>query len=232
MTDKPNIVLVHGAFADGSHWRQIIPRLCQAGHRVMAAQNPLTSLADDIANTRKLAEWMGGPTLLVGHSYGGAVITGAGRATNLVGLVYLAAFAPAQGESVNGILASSAPAPGWASVAPAFDDDFLWHRQDTFHEAFCQDLDDTESLVMATTQRPLARRCLDDFTGEPAWETKPSWYQVSGQDRMIPPQTQRWMAQRIRARETIELDTSHAAFATRPTEVVDVITNAAAQLKS
>ena len=172
----------------------------------------------------------GGPTLLVGHSYGGAVITGAGRATNVVGLVYLAAFAPAQGESLNSILASSDPAPGLASISPAFDDDFLWHRQDTFHDAFCQDLDDTESLVMATTQRPLARRCLDDFTGEPAWETKPSWYQVSAQDRMIPPQTQRWMAKRIRAREIIELDTSHAAFATRPTEVLDVIINAAAAI--
>ena len=229
MKDKPNIVLVHGAFADGSHWRQIIPRLYQAGHRVMAAPNPLTSLADDIANTRKLAEWMGGPTLLVGHSYGGAVITGAGQATNVVGLVYIAAFAPTQGESVNSInLASSDPAPGWASISPAFDDDLLWHRQDTFHDSFCQDLDDTESLVMATTQRPLARRCLDDVTGEPAWKTKPSWYQVSTQDRMIPPQTQRWMAERILARETIELDTSHASFATRPTQVLELITNAAA----
>jgi pimeloyl-ACP methyl ester carboxylesterase len=231
MTDKLNIVLVHGAFADGSHWRPIIPGLFAAGHRVMAAQNPLTSLADDIANTRKLAEWMGGPTLLVGHSYGGAVITGAGRATNVVGLVYLAAFAPAQGESVNRInLASSDPAPGWASISPAFEDDFLWHRQDTFHDGFCQDLDDTESLVMATTQRPLARRCLDDVTGEPAWKTKPSWYQVSVQDRMIPPQSQRWMAGRIHARETIELDTSHAAFATRPTQVLELITNAASAI--
>jgi pimeloyl-ACP methyl ester carboxylesterase len=228
MTDKANIVLVHGAFADGSHWRHIIPRLCEAGHRVMAAQNPLTSLADDIATTRKLAEWMRGPTLLVGHSYGGSVITGAGRATNVVGLVYLAAFAPAQGESVNSILASSDPAPGWASISPAFDDDFLWHRHDTFHDAFCHDLDATESLVMATTQRPLARRCFDDVTGEPAWKTKPSWYQVSAQDRMIPPQIQRKMAERIHARETIELDTSHASFATRPTQVLELITNAAA----
>jgi pimeloyl-ACP methyl ester carboxylesterase len=127
----------------------------------------------------------GGPTLLVGHSYGGAVITGAGRATNVVGLVYVAAFAPGQGESVNSILAGSDPAPGWASISPAFDDDLLWHRQDTFHDAFCQDLDDTESLIMATTQRPLARRCFDDVTREPAWNTKPSWYQVSAQDRMI-----------------------------------------------
>jgi pimeloyl-ACP methyl ester carboxylesterase len=171
MTEKLNIVLVHGAFADGSHWRHIIPGLYKAGHRVMAAQNPLTSLADDITNTRKLAEWIGGPTLLVGHSYGGAVITGAGRAPNVVGLVYLAAFAPEQGESLNSILASSDPAPGLASISPAFDDDLLWHRQDTFHDAFCQDLDDTESLVMATTQRPLARRCFDDVTGEPAWKT-------------------------------------------------------------
>lgn len=227
MTNKPNIVLVHGAFGDGSHWRHIIPRLHQMGHRVMAAQNPLTSLTEDITNTRKLAEWMSGPTLLVGHSYGGAVITGAGRATNVVGLVYLAGFAPAQGETLNDILSSSDPGPGLASIGPAFDDDFVWHRQETFHDAFCHDLDDTESLVMATTQRPLARRCFDDVTEVPAWNTKPSWYQVSTQDQMIPPQTQRKMAERIHARETIELDTSHASFATRPTQVIDLIITAA-----
>jgi pimeloyl-ACP methyl ester carboxylesterase len=170
---------------------------------------------------------MGGPTLLVGHSYGGAVITGAGRAPNVVGLVYLAGFAPAQGETLNDILSSTDPAPGLASISPAFDDDFVWHRQETFHDAFCHDLDDTESLIMATTQRPLARRCFDDATEVPAWNTRPSWYQVSAQDRMIPPQTQRKMAGRIRARETIELDTSHASFATRPTQVIDLISTAA-----
>jgi pimeloyl-ACP methyl ester carboxylesterase len=227
MTDKLNIVLVHGGFGDGSHWRHIIPRLYQAGHRVMAAQNPLTSLADDVANTRKLAEWMGGPTLLVGHSYGGAVITGAGHASNVVGLVYIAAFAPEEGESLNSILAGTVLPPGAASISPAFDDGFLWHSQDAFHDSFGRDLDDTESLVMATTQRPLARRCYHDHSGEPAWKTKQSWYQVSTQDRMIRPETQRWMAERIDARETIELDTSHASFATRPTEVVELITNAA-----
>ena len=227
MTDKLNIVLVHGAFGDGSHWRHIIPRLYQAGHRAMAAQNPLTSLADDVANTRKLAEWMEGQTLLVGHSYGGAVITGAGHASNVVGLVYIAAFAPEEGESLSRLWAGPDPAPGLASVSPAFDDDCLWHSQDTFHDSFCHDLDDTESLVMATTQRPTARRCFDDHSGEPAWKTKQSWYQVSAQDRMIRPKTQRWMAKRIHARETIELDTSHASFATRPTEVLELITNAA-----
>jgi pimeloyl-ACP methyl ester carboxylesterase len=227
MMGKLSIVLVHGAFGDGSHWQHIIPGLYQAGHRVMAAQNPLTSLADDVANTRKLAEWMGGPTLLVGHSYGGAVITGAGHAANVVGLVYIAAFAPGEGESLSSILARTVPPPGVAGLSPAFDDDFLWHSQDTFHDSFCQDLDDTESLVMATTQRPTARRCLDDHTGEPVWKTKPSWYQVSAQDRMIPPETERWMANRIHARQTIELDTSHASMATRPAEVLELITNAA-----
>jgi pimeloyl-ACP methyl ester carboxylesterase len=171
---------------------------------------------------------MEGPTLLVGHSYGGAVITGAGHASNVVGLVYIAAFAPEEGESLSRLWAGPDPAPGLASVSPAFDDDFLWHSQDTFHDSFCHDLDDTESLVMATTQRPTARRCFDDLSGEPAWKTKQSWYQVSAQDRMIRPKTQRWMAKRIHARETIELDTSHASFATRPTEVLELITNAAA----
>ena len=227
MTDKLNIVLVHGAFGDGSHWRHIIPGLHEAGHRVMAVQNPLTSLADDVANTRKLAEWMGGPTLLVGHSYGGAVITGAGHAANVVGLVYVAGFAPDEGESLDSILAGAEPAPGAASIGPAFDDDFLWHGQDTFHASFCRDLDDTESLVLATTQRPLARRCFRDPAGEPAWRIKPSWYQVSTQDRMLRPESQRWMAERMQARETIELDTSHASFATRPTEIFELITRAA-----
>jgi pimeloyl-ACP methyl ester carboxylesterase len=227
MTHPLNVVLVHGAFGDGSHWRHVIPGLYRAGYRAIAAQNPLTSLADDVANTRKLAEWMDGPTLLVGHSYGGAVITGAGHAPNVVGLVYIAGFAPAEGESLTSILAGAEPAPGAASVGPAFDDDFLWQDQDTFHDSFCQDLDDAESLVLATTQRPLARRCYDDHSGDPAWATTPSWYQVSSQDRMIRPETQRRMAQRIDARETIELDTSHASFATRPAEVLDLITRAA-----
>src|SRR3982074_2864035 len=173
MTDKLNVVLVHGAFGDGSHWRHIIPALYQAGHRAMAAQNPLTSLPDDVANTRKLAEWMGGPPLLVGHSYGGAVITGAGHASNVVGLVYIAAFAPDEGESLSSMWAGTGPAPGLASIGHAFDDDFRWHRQDTFHDSFCQDLDDTQSLVMATSQRPTPRRSSVDLDRQPAWTTKP-----------------------------------------------------------
>jgi pimeloyl-ACP methyl ester carboxylesterase len=144
-----------------------------------------------------------------------------------VGLVYLAAFAPDEGESVSSMWAGTDPAPGLASIGPAFDDNFLWHAQDTFQDSFCRDLDDTESLVMATSQRPTARRCFDELTGQPAWRTHPTWYQISAQDRMIRPETQRWMAERIHARETIELDTSHASFATRPTEVLELITTAA-----
>lgn len=138
MAEKLNIVLVHGAFADGEHWRHIIPRLHEAGHRVMAVQNRLTSLADDVANTRKLAEWIGGPTLLVGHSYGGAVVTGAGHATNVVGLVYIAGFAPDEGESVTSISSRTDLAPGLAGLVPAFDDDFVWHSQESFHDSFAR----------------------------------------------------------------------------------------------
>jgi pimeloyl-ACP methyl ester carboxylesterase len=169
----------------------------------------------------------GGPTLLVGHSYGGAVITGAGHASNVVALVYIAAFAPDEGESLSSMWAGADVAPGLASIGDAFEDGFLWHGQDTFHDSFCQDLDDTESMVMAASQTPTARRCFDDLTGQPAWKIKPSWYQVSARDRMIRPETQRWMARRIHARETIELDTSHATFATRATDVPELITSAA-----
>jgi len=124
-------------------------------------------------------------------------------------------------------LVGADPAPGLASIGPAYDDGFLWHDQDTFHDSFCQDLDHTESMVLATTQRPTARRCLDDLAGQPAWRTRPSWYQVSTQDRMIAPESQRWMARRIDARETIELDTGHASPATRPAAVLQLIINAA-----
>jgi pimeloyl-ACP methyl ester carboxylesterase len=141
-------------------------------------------------------------------------------------LVYIAAFAPDEGESVSRLVGAD-PAPGLASIGPAYDDGFLWHDQDTFHDSFCQDLDHTESMVLATTQRPTARRCLDDVAGQPAWRTRPSWYQVSAQDRMIAPESQRWMARRIDARETIELDTGHASPATRPAAVLQLIINAA-----
>jgi pimeloyl-ACP methyl ester carboxylesterase len=227
MADAQNVVLVHGGFVDGSGWRGVYDLLTADGYHVSVVQNQTLSLESDVETTRNVLDLQDGPAILVGHSYGGAVITGAGHASNVVGLVYIAAFAPDEGESPNSILARTDPSPGVAALSPAFDDDFLWHSQEMFHDSFCQDLDDSESLIMATTQRPTARRCLEDHAGKPAWKTKPSWYQVSAQDRMIPPATERWMAKRIHARETIELDTSHASLATRPTEVLELITNAA-----
>jgi len=225
MAGKPNILLVHGAWGDGSHWRHVIPPLHAKGYKVSAVQNPLTSLADDIDRTTRLAAAQDGPTLLVGHSYGGAVITGAGHAPNVAGLVYIAAFAPDEGDSLGGLLAREAP-PGGAAIRPD-PDGFLWIAPELFGQNFCQDLDPEEALVMAVTQKPISGRCFEDKSGPPAWKVRPSWYQASADDRMIPPPTQAWMAERIGARKTITLQASHASLASHPAEVVGLIEEAA-----
>jgi len=226
MVTKPNIVLVHGAWGDGSHWRHVIPPLHARGYRVCAAQNPLTSLADDIDRTSKLAAAQGGPTLLVGHSYGGAVITGAGHTPNVVGLVYVAAFAPDEGDSLGSIFARREPPPGAGNIRPDRDG-FLWIAPDKFRESFCQDFDETEALVMALTQKPIAGRCFEDKSGPPAWKGKPSSYQVSANDRMIPPETQSWMAERMNPKKTITLQASHASLASHADAIVALIEEAA-----
>jgi pimeloyl-ACP methyl ester carboxylesterase len=226
MSPKPNILLVHGAWGDASHWRHVIPLLHAKGYRLAAVQNPLTSLVDDVDRTRRLVAMLGGPTLLVGHSYGGAVITAAGNAPNVVGLVYVAAFAPDEGDSLGSIFARRAQPPGASNIRPD-DDGFLWITPELFRESFCQDLDETEALVMAVTQKPIAARCFDDKSGPPAWKRKPSWYQVSADDHMIPPETENWMAARLRARKTITLQASHAAMASHPKEVATLIEEAA-----
>lgn len=228
MAGKPNILLVHGAWGDGSHWRHVIPPLHAKGYKVSAVQNPLTSLADDIDRTKRLAAAQDGPTLLVGHSYGGAVITGAGHAPNVAGLVYIAAFAPDEGDSLGSLLAREAP-PGGAAIRPD-PDGFLWIAPDLFGQNFCQDLDPEEALVMAVTQKPISGRCFEDKSGPPAWKIRPSWYQASADDRMIPPPTQAWMAERIGARKTITLPASHASLASHPAEVVGLIEEAAAAI--
>ncbi len=231
MTTKLNVLLVHGAWGDGSHWRHIIPPLSAKGYGVLAVQNPLTSLADDIERTSKLAAAQDGPTLLVGHSYGGMVITGAGHLPNVVGLVYVAAFAPDEGETPAGIFAMREPPPGAANIRPD-ENGFLWIAPDKFRESFCQDLDETEALVMALTQKPIAARCFDDKSGPPAWKVKPSWYQVSANDRMIPPETQQWFAERMTPQKTITLQASHASLASHPDEIVALIEEAAGSVAS
>ena len=223
---KPTIILVHGAFGDASHWRHIIPPLHQKAYRVFAVQNPLTSLSDDIEQTRKLVAAQEGPTLLVGHAYGCAVITGAGLAPNVVGVVYLAGPALDEGESLKSLLAGWAPPPGFSHVRQD-QYGFLTIDPERFHETFCHDLaDKTESLVWALTQKPTAARCFEEQSGAPAWKVKPSWYQISGEDQLIRTETEEWMAKRLNARKTIALQTSHASVATHPDAIVQLIEEA------
>jgi pimeloyl-ACP methyl ester carboxylesterase len=230
--NKPNILLVHGAWGDASHWRHVIPLLHDKGYHVFAAQNPLISLSDDIDRTSKLAAAQDAPTLLVGHAYGCAVITGAGLTPNVVGLVYLAGPALDEGESLRTLLARHEPPEGFANV---YEDKngSLWIRPEKFHETFCHDLhDSSDSLVWALTQKPTSPRCFEETMGRPAWKVRPSWYQISANDRLIRPKTEKWMAQRMNARKTITLPASHASVATHPAEIVQLIEEASREVSN
>ncbi|MEV6069683.1 alpha/beta hydrolase [Nocardia sp. NPDC052001] len=229
MADKPAIVLVHGFWGGAAHWAKVIVELRQRGFGDLhAVENPLTSLADDAERTRKMVAQIDGPVLLVGHSYGGAVITEAGNLPNVAGLVYIAAFAPDAGESP-GQISEELPPAAFANLAPD-SDGYLWVMQDKFQESFCQDLPDDEALVMAVTQKaPLASTFGDTVTA-PAWKAKPTWYQVSTDDRMINPDNERRMAARMQPRAVIELAASHASLASQPKAVTDLIVEAATEL--
>jgi len=189
---------------------------------------PLTSLADDAERTRKMVVQQEGPVLLVGHSYGGAVTTEAGDLPNVIGLVYIAAFAPDAGESPGSISEAKPPA-AMANLAPD-GDGFLWIKPDKFHESFCQDLTADEGLVMAVTQKaPLASTFGDNITA-PAWKKKPCWYQISSEDRMIHPENQEQMSSRMNPRKVITLAASHASLASHPVDVTTLIDEAAVEL--
>ncbi|WP_328941065.1 alpha/beta hydrolase [Streptomyces sp. NBC_00250] len=222
MADKPAIVLVHGFWGGAAHWSKVITELHRRGHdRLHAVENPLTSLAEDAERTRKMVRQVDGPVLLVGHSYGGAVITEAGDLPNVTGLVYIAAFAPDAGESP-GQISQEHPPAAFENIVPD-SDGYLWVKQDKFHDSFAQDLSQEEALVMAVTQKaPLASTFGDNVTA-PAWRAKPTYYQVSTEDRMIHPDNERRMAARMNPRKTIELDASHASLASQPAEVCDLI---------
>lgn len=229
MSSKPTIVLVHGFWGGAAHWSKVIVGLSRKGHSgLQAVEMPLTSLADDAERLRKMVKQQSGPVLLVGHSYGGAVITEAGDLPNVVGLVYIAAFAPDAGESPGGITAGLPPA-AIANVAPD-SDGYLWIKPDKFHESFCQDLPADEALVMAVTQKaPLASTFGDNVTA-PAWRNKPVWYQVSSEDRMINPDNQKRMSERMKPRKIITLAAGHASLASKPDEVTAFIDEAATSL--
>ncbi len=225
MNDKPHIVLVHGFWGGAAHWANVIVELNRRGYDSLhAVENPLTSLADDADRTRQMVRQIDGPVLLVGHSYGGAVITEAGDLPNVVGLVYVAAFAPDAGESLAQIGAWQAAA-AVGNVEPD-SDGRVWIMQDKFRESFCQDLAADEALVMAVTQKAPVGSTFADAVSEPAWKYKPNWYQVSTKDRMIHPDTERRMAERMNPRRIIELDASHASLASQPNAIVDLIDHA------
>jgi len=222
-TNTPNIILVHGAWADGSSWSKVIPILKNAGYRVIAVQLPLHSLADDVATVKRAIELFGGPTILVGHSYGGFVITNAGSNNpNVTGLVYVAAFAPDEGESLSNFVDPSKLPQGLL----VFDSGgFGYINPEMFPQAFAQDVNSTEAKIMATVQKPINQSVLGEKSGPPAWKHLPTWYQVSESDHMIPPDAERQFANRINA-TTISINSSHASLVSHPDEIAQFILNA------
>jgi pimeloyl-ACP methyl ester carboxylesterase len=231
MSTKPSIVLVHGFWGGAAHWAKVIVELNRRGYDSLhAVENPLTSLNNDAERTQKMVKQVDGPVLLVGHSYGGAVITQAGDLPNVIGLVYVAAFAPDAGESVGQIGEwNVAEAAAAGNIAPD-SDGYVWIKQDKFGESFCQDLPADEVLVMAVTQKAPVGSTAGDPVSDPAWRKKPTWYQVSTSDRMIHPDSERRMAERMNPRKTIELDASHASLASQPIAIVDLIDEAVVSL--
>ena len=213
-----------------AHWGKVIVDLHARGYsNLRAVELPLTSLADDAERTRKMVEQIQGPVLLVGHSYGGAVITEMGDLPNVVGLVYIAAFAPDTGESPGGITQQNPPAAA-ANLTPD-SDGYLWIIQEKYRESFCQDLDVNDSLIMAVTQKAPLASTFGDAVTAPAWKVKPSWYQVSSEDRMIHPDNERMMAGRMNPRKLVELPAGHASLASQPSAVTDLIVDALSDIQ-
>jgi len=222
---KPAIILVHGFWGGAAHWAKVIPQLVSLGYSDLhAVEMPLTSLADDATRLRQMIAQQQGQVLLVGHSYGGAVITEAGNEPNVAGLVYIAAFAPDAGESPGGISQANPPA-AFANLA-SDSDGYLWIKPELYHESFCQDLDAQEALVMAVTQKAPIGATFGDAISVPAWKNRPAWYQISSEDRMINPENQKMMSARMGARKIITLDAGHASLASRPDEVTALIVEA------
>jgi pimeloyl-ACP methyl ester carboxylesterase len=220
-----SIVLVHGGFVDGSGWEGVTNILKKDGYAVTVVQNPTLSLEDDVAVTKRAIAAQKGPVLLVGHSYGGVVITEAGNDPKVQGLVYVAAFAPDKGESVSSLIKN--PPPG-APVPPILppQDGFLFLDQAKFAASFAADVNPDKASFMASSQVPWGLAALNGAVTEAAWKVKPSWYLVAQDDRMIPPPAQRLMSKRAGATVT-EVPGSHAVYVSRPAEVAAVIEQAA-----
>ena len=224
-----NVILVHGAWANGSSWSKVIPLLEAKGLHVVAVELPLTSLEDDVATVKRAIAIEDGPVLLVGHSYGGVVITEAGTDPKVSGLVYVAAFAPDNNGSINQLSQGGAPPPGIAELRPD-PQGFLKLTPKGVSEDFAQDLTPAEKAEITATQGPTNAKVLGGTITTAAWHKKPSWYVVSANDRMIPPDAERAMAKAIHA-ETITLPSSHVAMLSHPAPVAALIEKAAASTK-
>jgi pimeloyl-ACP methyl ester carboxylesterase len=222
---SPSVVLVHGGFVDGSGWQGVHNILSRQGYRVSVVQNPTLSLGGDVAATHQLLDDLDGPALLVGHSYGGAVITEAGNHEKVSGLVYITAFAPDKGESVGTLIADPAPGDPVPPILPPRDG-FLFLDRDKFAASFAADVPADLAAFMADSQVPWGVDALTGAVSQPAWRTKPAWYLVATDDRMIPPPAQRAMAERAGAR-TVEVPGSHSVYVSRPDAVADLIRQAA-----
>ena len=225
MTQTKNIVLVHGGFVDGSGWESVYSLMKKDGYTVAIVQNPTISLADDVAVTKRVINEQDGPVILVGHSYGGAVITEAGTDPKVVGLVYITAFAPDKGESVNSLIKDPPPDAPVPPILPPTDG-YLFLDKTKFAASFAGDVDAEKAAFMADSQVPWGVQALAGEISEPAWKSKPSWYLLVTEDRMIPPPAQRFMSERAGS-TVVEVAGSHAIYVSQPNAVAELIKQAA-----
>jgi len=222
---KKNVVLVHGGFVDGSGWEGVYQILKKDGYTVSVVQNPTLSLADDVAATKRILAAQDGPVILVGHSYGGAVISEAGNDTKVAALVYIAAFAPDKGESVATLIKDPPPGAPVPPILPPVDG-FLFLDKAKFHASFAADVDAAKAAFMADSQVPWGVAALSGTISEPAWKAKPSWYLVTTEDKMIPPPAQHFMSKRAGS-TVVEAKGSHAIYVSQPGAVATLIGEAA-----
>ena len=226
MNIRPDIVLVHGAWAEGSSWDGVIERLQADGYHVTAPQFPLTTLAADVARLRQVLDLQHGPVIVGGHSYGGQIMTALGPdKANVAGLVYIAAFGLDQGESLGGLLSQGPVTPALAHMITD-DHGFGWLSEDDFVQHFAADVDPVKAKVMYALQQPLAMSAFSEAMGVPAWKTLPSWYLVATDDQALPPEAERMFASRMGA-ATVEIPASHVAMVSRPGDVARLIKTAA-----
>ena len=228
MPGVKNVVLVHGAWADGSSWSKLIPRLQAQGLHAVAVQNPLSSIADDVASTNRLINAQDGPVLLVGHSYGGAVITEAGNNPKVAGLVYVAAFAPEEGETLGGMASKFPPTPLFGEIQPIEDGYLLLTHKGVF-DFFAQDLTPEEKALVLAVQGATQSAILSTPIKQAAWHTKPSWFVVANNDQAISPEQEASTAKRMGAK-TLTLQSSHLPMLSHPEDVANFVIEAAASV--